>query len=225
MPVAQPKPMTPGPAPVVYPDSDGEPMSDNTKQYEWIVAVKGNLDACVPDFVGGDLLWYPVEGDPTIRVAPDALVALGRSKGDRGSYMQWVEGGQPPQVVFEIWSPSNRFSHQVRKLAFYNRYGVEEFYAYDPDRLDLTGWIRKDGTLDVVDGMDGYVSPRLGIRFEMGPEGLVLYRPDGTRFLTFAELDAARVAAEMRADEATAKVRTLEAEVAALQEKVRAAGL
>ena len=74
-------------APVVYPDSDGEPMSDNTLQYDWIVTLQGNLDRLLPDhFVAGDLLWYPVEGRPNLRQAPDVLVALGRAKGHRGRY-------------------------------------------------------------------------------------------------------------------------------------------
>src|SRR3954467_1206344 len=45
-------------------------------------------------FVAGDLLSYPVEGDPLIRSAPDVLVVFGRPKGYRGSYKQWL-GGEP----------------------------------------------------------------------------------------------------------------------------------
>ena len=71
-----------------YPDSDGLPMADNTLQYEWIVTIKGGLDAIFLDdsnvFVAGDLLWYPVQGEPKIRTAPDAMVAIGRPKGYRG---------------------------------------------------------------------------------------------------------------------------------------------
>ncbi|MFM6052620.1 MAG: Uma2 family endonuclease, partial [Sphaerospermopsis kisseleviana] len=29
---------------VVYPESDGEPMADNTKQFTWIVKIKENLE-------------------------------------------------------------------------------------------------------------------------------------------------------------------------------------
>ena len=62
-------PRPPRPA-IVYPDSDGEPMAENTLQYEWIVTIKGNLDILFADrpdvFVAGDLLWYPVEGEPKI---------------------------------------------------------------------------------------------------------------------------------------------------------------
>ena len=75
---------------VIYPDCDGQPMSDNTKQFRWIVTIKENLELLFAEdpqvFIAGDLLWYPVEGDNKIRQAPDAMVVFGRPKGDRGSY-------------------------------------------------------------------------------------------------------------------------------------------
>ncbi|TAG85887.1 MAG: hypothetical protein EAZ18_26555, partial [Oscillatoriales cyanobacterium] len=78
---------------IIYPDSDGKPMSDNTKQFQLIVKIQGGIDALFKDnenvFVAGDLLWYPVEGDNKTRQAPDIMVAFGRPKGDRGSYQQW----------------------------------------------------------------------------------------------------------------------------------------
>jgi Uma2 family endonuclease len=97
---------------IVYPDSDGLPISDNTKQLRWIFTLYGNLVALFRDrldvFVAGNLLWYPVEGQPEIRIGPDVFVAFGRPKGDRGSYKQWEEGGIAPSVVFEILSPGNK---------------------------------------------------------------------------------------------------------------------
>ena len=114
---------------ILYPDCDGQPMSDNTLQFRWIMTLQGGLDALFRAdphvFVAGDLLWYPVEGSPTIRAAPDAMVAFGRPKGYRGSYMQWKEAGVAPQVVFEVTSPGNRHGDMVRKFRFYERYGVE----------------------------------------------------------------------------------------------------
>ncbi len=90
----------PAPAEIEYPDSDGLPLADNTLQFEWIVTIKGNLDDQYRDdahvFVAGDLLWYPVKGNNTIRTAPDTLVAFGPAKGYRGSYRQWEEGGVAP---------------------------------------------------------------------------------------------------------------------------------
>lgn len=117
-------------AQVRYPESDGQPMADTTRQFRWIVTIQGGLDALFraqPQvFVAGDLLWYPVEGHPEICLAPDVLVAFGRPKGDRGAYLQWEEEDIAPQVVFEILSPSDTVLSMIRKFRFYERYGVEE---------------------------------------------------------------------------------------------------
>ena len=70
------------PVEIIYPESDGQPMEDNTKQFRYIVTIQGGLAALFADdpnvFVAGDLLWYPVEGKNTLRVAPDVMVAFGR---------------------------------------------------------------------------------------------------------------------------------------------------
>ncbi len=177
---------------VEYPDSDGQPMADNTLQFRWIVTIEGNLDGMYIDdanvFVAGDLLWYPVQGQTEICTAPDVLVAFGRPKGRRGSYKQWEEGNIAPQVVFEIWSPSNTAAIWDRKLDFFNTYGVDEYYIYDPDDNELFGWKRQGNQLEAIKTMHGWISPRLGIRFDLSGAELVIYRPDGQRFLTFAEL-------------------------------------
>jgi Uma2 family endonuclease len=180
-------------AEVFYPESDGKPMADNTKQFRWIVVIQQNLDWLFANdstvFVAGDLLWYPVEGRNDIVTAPDVLVVFGRTKGDRGSYQQWKEAGIPPQVVFEVLSPSNSQRAMDKKLLFYDRYGVEEYYIYDPDTNQLTGWLRSDMGLDAIDAMQGWVSPRLGIRFGLSDNELQLYRPDEQPFLSFAAIN------------------------------------
>src|SRR3954453_2369368 len=136
---------------IEYPDSDGQPMAENTLQFQWIVTIQGNLDGLFAGdpnvFVAGDLLWYPVEGQPSIRAAPDALVVFGRPKGYRGSYKQWQEGGIAPQVVFEVLSPGNRPQEMVEKFRFYEQYGVEEYYLYNPEEGALSGWLRRDDSL------------------------------------------------------------------------------
>lgn len=188
---------------VIYPDSDGQPMADNTKQFRWIVMIKENLELLFADhpdvFVAGDLLWYPVEGDNTLRQAPDALVVLGRPKGDRGSYQQWREDNIPPQVVFEILSPGSRSAGMLREFKFYERYGVQEYYLYDPDDVEVMGWWRRDEKLVSVDSMDGWVSPLLQIRFGLGETELEIYCPDGRKFLTTLELEQRAKDAEARA--------------------------
>ncbi len=198
-------------AKIDYPDSDGQPMADNTKQFRWIVVIKENLELLFVNepevFVAGDLLWYPVEGDNTIRQAPDAMVVVGRPKGDRGSYRQWQEDNIAPQVVFEILSPGNRYGEMLRKLGFYDCHGVEEYYIYDPDKLDLTGLLRGEQRLEVIEEMNGWVSPRLQIRFQMTDEGLEIYRPDGQRFLTYSELGLELEQERSRVDRLAAQLR------------------
>jgi Uma2 family endonuclease len=198
---------------IIYPESDGQPMADNTLQFRWIVTLVGNLAALYreqPDvFVAGDLLWYPVEGHPEIRRAPDALVAFGRPQGYRGAYLQWKEQGIAPHVVFEVLSPGNTLREMAQKLQFYDRYGVEEYYLYDPDDNDLSGWLRRDGRLDVIEELQGWVSPRLGIRFETLGVELEIYQSDGRRFLTFEEVEQARTVAEALAERLAAQLRAL----------------
>jgi Uma2 family endonuclease len=203
-------------APITYPQSDGQPMADNTKQFRWIVTIQGGLDALFradPQvFVAGDLLWYPVEGHPEICMAPDVLVAFGRPKGDRGSYLQWEEGGIAPQVVFEIrspGSPGNTIAMMTRKFRFYERHGVEEYYLYDPDTGELSGWQRQGDTLEEIEPMEGWISPRLGVRFELEQGVLQLYRPDGERFATYVELIEQREQEHQRAERLAARLRTL----------------
>ena len=152
---------------IIYPDSDGQPMSDNTKQFRWIVTIKENLElffATVANvFIAGDLLWYPVEGNNKIRQAPDVMVVFGRLKGDRGSYKQWEDGNIAPQVVFEILSPGNRLKAMAQKLRFYDRYGVEEYYIYDPDDGELIGWLRREEEdLDVIPEMNNWGKSAFG---------------------------------------------------------------
>jgi Uma2 family endonuclease len=176
---------------IIYPDDDGLPMSNNTEQFDWIVIIKENLECLFAHdpkvFVAGDLLWYPVEGDNTICTAPDAMVVFGRPKGRRGSYMQWVEDGIAPQIAFEILSPGNRAAEMAKKLKFYERYGIEEYYLYDPERVDLTGWQRIDNELEIIDQIDGWISPRLNIRFDLSTDKLELYTPDGKKFTSLKE--------------------------------------
>jgi Uma2 family endonuclease len=190
---------------IVYPDCDGQPMAENTEHFELIVLIKENLEIWFSSdpnvFVAGDLLWYPVEGNNVLRQAPDVMVAFGRPKGRRGSYKQWEEENIPPQVVFEILSPGNRLSEMAKKFQFYDKYGVEEYYLYDPAKQDLTVYLRQGGKLEVIDEIAGWVSPRLGVKFDLTESGIELIRPDGQKFLTSQEL-AQRAEAESQRAEA-----------------------
>ena len=184
-------------AEIIYPSSDGQPMAESTIQYELIVKIKEGCESLFKDdpnvFVAADLLWYPVEGRIDISQAPDTMVIFGRPKGDRRSYIQYREDNIGPQVVFEIRSHNDTQTKMNRKVSFYQRYGVDEYYVYDPERNELEGWQRIEGILEVIDPMEGWISPRLGVRFELGEDGLEIYRPNGEKFLSYAELEEERL--------------------------------
>ena len=134
-------------------------MAENTLPItKSIVLIKEGLESLyrhdLEVFVAGDLLWYPVEGDSTIRVAPDIMVIFGRPKGYRGSYMQWRENNIAPQTVFEILSPGNRPQEMLHKFSFFQEHGVEEVYLYDPD----TG--RSDRSAAAQEGLEAIAEHR-----------------------------------------------------------------
>jgi Uma2 family endonuclease len=202
-------------ADLYFPDSDGKPMADNTEQFRWIVLIKENLEILFADepnvFVAGDLLWFPVKSRLISPVAPDAMVVFGRPKGRRGSYKQWQEDNIAPQVVYEILSPSNNAEEMERKLEFYQTYGVEEYYQYDPDRYELKGWRRLGEQLLPIAQIDGWTSPRLGIRFAVGNHELVIYRPDGRKFLSPVELEQRAEQERQRAEQAEQQLQDMQA--------------
>lgn len=97
----------------------------------------------------------------------------------------------------------------MRKLLFYQQYGVAEYYQYDPASNDLAGSCRGEGGLSEIVEMSDWVSPRLGLRFEPTAETLQIYGPQGDRFLTSVELAQQRDQAQQRAERLAARLREL----------------
>lgn len=66
----------------------------------------------------------------------------------------------------------------------------------------MVGWLRnpEDHHLEPIIDIQNWTSPRLGIRFELTDETLKIFKPDGTKFLTYLE-QAEQVAAERIAKE------------------------
>jgi Uma2 family endonuclease len=191
---------------LIYPESDGLPMADNSRQFNWIFVIYGNLAALFSEvkdvLVGGNMFWYPVEGHPEIVQAPDVFVVFGRPKGHRRSFQQWQEGGIPMTVVFEILSPKNSHMEMVQKLLFYEDYGVEEYYVYDPETNLLLIYLRRGTTLVRFRAVTAFTSPRLGIRFDFSGPEMVVIDPTGKRFLTFEELKAEHDRVKSHAEQA-----------------------
>ncbi len=214
-------------SPIHYPEDDGLPLSDNTIQFRWITVIQYNLDWLFADdsqvFVAGNLLWYPVEGQPKICQAPDIMVVFGVEKGERGSYKQWEENNIAPQVAFEILSPSNTLTEMNKKLLFYARHGVEEYYIYDPQKNDFSGWIRshndnQDFSLSVIEEIENWVSPRLQIRFVPSEDELQIYLPNGEAFATYSEVRNQLEQAQVRAEQAQVRAEQAEQRLQEMEE-------
>jgi Uma2 family endonuclease len=199
---------------LLYPSSDDEPMAESTKQYEWIVRLKENCERLFSSepnvFIAADLFWYPVSVDspPAPHQAPDVMVIFGRPKGPRKSYRQWKERDIAPQVIFEILSASNKTRKGLEKMdekfLFYQKYGVEEYYIYDPDEYTLEGYLRQGNQLISIAALalQNWRSPRLGITLRSQPGDLEVFYPDGRPFLSFLELAQLAEFQEARADRA-----------------------
>lgn len=224
------------PSALEFPDSDGLPMSENTRQYEAIVTLKGNIEAFVPRtaFVAGDHLIYADPTNPAVRQAPDVYVAFNRPRGHRGSYKLWEENNVFPQVIFEVLGPSNTPEEMKRKRRWYFERGAEEYYEFDPEAGTWLGFVldRELGLPQPVAEMDGHMSPLLGMKFAFRPLELLAYRPDGSRFLSFQEmgdaLDDERERTEQerkRAEQERLRAQSAVAENERLRALLRAAGL
>ncbi|MEE6161856.1 Uma2 family endonuclease [Cylindrospermopsis raciborskii DSH] len=59
---------------------------------------------------------------------------------------------------------------------------------YDPDRISLEVSIRENNSFKEIKDVSVWTSPRLNIRFDMTGDELVIYYPDGGRFLSPVEL-------------------------------------
>ena len=72
----------------------------------------------------------------------------------------------------------------------------------DGHRIDLAGWVRHEDRLESIEDTHNWISPRLGIRFNMQEDTLVIYRPDDRPFLSFVEIDQLRQQAQQETQQA-----------------------
>ncbi len=228
--------MVDDPAAVHYPDSDGEPMAENARQaliirtlilgFERLYAGRADV------WVGGDCFWYPVEGDPRTVTAPDVIVVAGLPApidvNTLGSYRQW-EHSPAPLLVVEVLSPSNTAADLIRKLAFYDQYGVREYWLFDPDNgLLQVYWRDGEVMAAALHPEAGWVSPATGVHLRVVNGELVASDPGGGRAWRSPLAEAERADAEARradaearrADAEAERARALEARVAELERRL-----
>ncbi len=122
--------------------------------------------------------------------------------------------------MFEVLSPSNTAREMQAKREFYERHGADEYYEFDPNPtpVELRGWERRGGSFVEIQPISGWVSPRLGIRFELGDD-LTIYHPDGRPFETYRKVARRAKEERLRADEE--RQRRVEADRLADEERQR----
>ena len=104
-----------------------------------------------------------------------------------------------------------------KKLLFFDRHQVEEYYLYDPETNFLDIWIRTSEGLEPIAQSDNWTSPRLEVRFDTSTGRLQLYTPDGTKFYSYIEVNQLLEQERDRANQATQKL----AEAQALLQQYR----
>ena len=218
---------------VFYPESDGQPVAETDVHRDLMIDLIAMLREYFHDdphvYISGNLFLYYQEGDPRRVVAPDVFVVKGIPGGRRRIYKLWEEG-RPPDVVFELTSPSTRNEDRRTKHDLYARLGVAEYFLFDPLdeylRPPFQGYRLDQGDyVPLRTAEDGSLwSAVLGLELHVRGERLRLFDPAGQRWLPLPEEEpAARRAAETRAAVAEARATVAEARVAAEAEARQAA--
>jgi Uma2 family endonuclease len=168
-------------------------------------------------------------------MAPDVMVCFGvpqyRPEG-RESYVQHRENGVIPSVVFEIHSNSNTKKEITEKQAWYEKYGVQEFYWLFTDPAEVRVFLRENNQLrERPMNVTQWTSPRLGIRLDWTSDTLRIFNPDGTlmqpsRDYLLIQKDRAeraeKRAEQMKKDVEIEKLARIASQERAEQERLRA---
>jgi Uma2 family endonuclease len=151
---------------VYYPESDGEPMAE-TPLHRMVMSdlINGLTRRYASDpevYVGGNMFFYEVQGDPGSSFSPDVFVAKGVPNELRRIYKIWEEG-EVPCFILEVTSAKTRSEDMGSKKARYERLGCEEYFLFDPE--------------------GDYLKPRLqGYGLERGQYQPLPSNPDGSLF-------------------------------------------
>ena len=211
---------------VEYPTSDGRPVAESPLHYKRLSDAQQALtkrfesQPCV--YVGVNMLVYDHEGDPKRSLSPDLFVALDVEERDRDVYKLWED--ESPAFVLELTSKTTHREDE-RKKARYSRWGVAEYFLYDPraeyvkpplQGFELVGGsYRAMATAVLSNGKPGFTSGILGLGLWL--DGLVLrfYDPEtGRNLLTHDEelVEANAKTAAVEADLRESETRSREHE-------------
>ena len=194
---------------VEFPTSDGRPVAETPLHYKRLSDLayalttffKRRADA----YVGVNMLAYDDPKEPRRHLSPDIFVAFGgvsEEEREREIYKLWEEPS--PAFVLEVTSKSTRREDE-RKKARYAKWGVAEYFMYDPRGEYLApalrgfelsrGGYRSKRERTLSNGERGLSSGRLGLDLWLDSSTLRLYDPVAERNLLTPEETEQRLAA------------------------------
>jgi Uma2 family endonuclease len=237
---------------VIYPDSDGQPMteSDATRHYllYCVETLRLYFRSRQNIYVSGNLFIYYEEGNNNVSISPDVFVIFGVSNRDRRSYKTWEEGGKLPSFILEVTSRTTKRRDEVEKPALYASLGVAEYFQYDPTGDYLKPQLKAsrlvDGTYQSLllqwakDGTSYIHSTVLGLDLQLQssepsmlavvplPQELRFYDPQtGLKLLSREELEQAKERVEQERDAAMQERDAAVQEALRLAERLRELGV
>lgn len=209
---------------VIYPDSDGLPMTESDLTREYLLYSVEALDRYFQSvtnvYVSGNLFIYYEQGNPKAFVSPDVFVIFGVEKKKRSSYKTWEEKGKVPDFILEITSRTTASEDRGIKKGLYAYLGVREYFQYDPTadylRPALQGFrLMGENYLPIAaephDHRMIIHSETLRLNLCLEADGAMrFYDPQtGAKLLSPREVDEARHQAEQRAARLAAKLKAL----------------
>ncbi|MBI4860525.1 MAG: Uma2 family endonuclease [Candidatus Riflebacteria bacterium] len=84
---------------------------------------------------------------------PDYFTAVGvDGTKERKAWVVWEEGGRYPDIIIELLSPSTRSDDLGTKKSLYERvFRTIEYFCYDPESRDLSGWRLLRGRYEAIE--------------------------------------------------------------------------
>ncbi len=95
-------------------------------------------------YIGGNMfIYYELEHLPRTQFrGPDFFYVAGADRRkERDKWVVWIEGGKYPDFIIEFLSPSTANVDRTTKKELYEKvWRTAEYFCYDPDLGELTGW-------------------------------------------------------------------------------------
>ena len=187
-------------------------------------------------YAGGNMFLYYSRQQVRNREynGPDFFIVQGvDGSQERKYWVVWEEGGRYPDLIIELLSPSTARQDKTTKKDLYDQvFHTPEYYCFDPDTQELSGWHRHPNGYEALDldpttgrlwsgVLNAWIGTWRGKFIGREDVWLRFFNDEGQLIPILAEAEAARAEAETaRANTEAAARQTAEAENARLQEEL-----